>query len=205
MNDHIAPIGGGLRGPSSDTPDAFRQARGDSALWSFLTSLFGVFALFRKPTDSPAHRSIRRHLIAGMAMLMAVGFGVGGWAATARLAGAVVTSGFLVVDTSAKKIQHPTGGVVSELNVREGDHVAANQILLRLDHTQALAQLMIVTKSLDELRARQARLEAEQDGADEMFVPSDLVSRAGDSIHQRDERNRSRAKTLQCAPRSEKR
>ncbi len=140
-----------------------------------------LFTLFNKPTDSPAHRSIQRHLVVGVTLLAAVGFGVGGWAATTRLSGAVITSGYLVVDTNLKKVQHPTGGVISELNVREGDHVEEGQILLRLDKTQSLAQLMVVAKSLDELLARQARLEAERDNAKEIVVPNALLFRARDS------------------------
>ncbi len=89
---------------------------------------------------------------------------MGGWAATAKLAGAVIASGVLVVDSNVKAIQHPTGGIVGELYVKDGDRVKAGDVLIRLDATQVQSNLAIVTKNLDELAARRARLEAEQDG-----------------------------------------
>lgn len=49
-----------------------------------------------------------------------------------------------------KKVQHPTGGVVGELRVREGDHVLAGDILLRLDETLARVNQAVITKELDE-------------------------------------------------------
>ena len=73
--------------------------------------------------------------------------------------------GTLVVESDVKKVQHPTGGVVGEIHVRDGDRVKAGDVLIRLDETQTRANLAIIEKSLDELAARQARLEAERDGA----------------------------------------
>ncbi len=77
-------------------------------------------------------------------------------------------------------MQHPTGGVVGELRVREGDKVLAGDILLRLDETQTLANATIVSKSFDELVARQARLEAERDDADQITFPKLLLERTRD-------------------------
>ena len=71
-------------------------------------------------TASPAHQSIHRHLLAGGLALLLLAGGVGGWAATTDLAGAVIAQGQMVVDTNDKKVQHPTGGIVGELRVREG-------------------------------------------------------------------------------------
>lgn len=110
-----------------------------------------------------------------------VTFGIGGWAATYQLSGAVVGQGVVVVDSSVKKVQHPTGGIVGELRVREGDEVKAGDILVRLDETQTLANATIVTQSVDELRARQARLEAERDNADQIVFPKSLLERSDDS------------------------
>jgi HlyD family secretion protein len=125
-------------------------------------------------------RSIDRHLLAGaVAGLVLVG-GVGGWAATTRLSGAVVAPGQLAVDSNVKKVQHPTGGVVGELRVRDGDHVTAGEVVVRLDATQARTSLAIITTALDELAARQARGEAERDGATRVTFPHDLVARFDD-------------------------
>jgi HlyD family secretion protein len=80
--------------------------------------------------------------------------GVGGWASTTDIAGAVTAAGQLVVETSVKKVQHPTGGVVGELFVREGDHVKAGDVVVRLDETQTRAELDVILKGLDESAAR---------------------------------------------------
>jgi HlyD family secretion protein len=74
-------------------------------------------------------------------------------------------------------VQHVTGGTVAELNVHDGDHVTAGDVLLRLDDTQTRANLAIITRNLDEFGARQARLETEKDGADSIRFPAELVAR----------------------------
>src|ERR1044072_1828386 len=82
-----------------------------------------------------AHRSIRRHLWAGLAGVAVLAGGVGGWAATTEIAGAVIAPGYLVVESHVKKGQHPTGGVVGEIRARDGDRVKAGDIVVRLDET----------------------------------------------------------------------
>ncbi|MBV9220456.1 MAG: biotin/lipoyl-binding protein, partial [Methylobacteriaceae bacterium] len=124
--------------------------------------------------------SIKRHLLAGLTLAGLLVFGLGGWAATTELSGAVIASGQLVVDSDMKKVQHPTGGVVAELLVREGDLVKAGDLLIRLDDTKTKANLAIVSKTLDELLARQARDEAERDGAVGVTFPESLLARADD-------------------------
>ncbi len=125
-----------------------------------------------------AQASIRRHLAlsAGFGVLLVAG--VGGWAALTQISGAVIAPGQLVVESDVKKVQHPTGGVVGELRVREGQAVQAGDVLIRLDETQVRANLDIVLKALDELSARRARNEAERDGASAVAFPPDLVARA---------------------------
>jgi HlyD family secretion protein len=129
---------------------------------------------------TPALHSIQRYMIAGMAIVGFVTFGIGGWAATSELSGAVIGQGVVVVDSSVKKVQHQTGGIVGELRVREGDRVKAGDIVVRLDETQTLATATIITKSFDELLARQARLETERDNGDQIVFPKILLERARD-------------------------
>lgn len=120
-------------------------------------------------------RSVRRHLfLAICAAILLVG-GLGGWAATTELSGAVVAAGNLVVASSVKKVQHPSGGVIGELLVRDGDAVGAGQLLIRFDETVTRANLAVIDSSLIELYARMARLMAERDGADEVKVPRALA------------------------------
>ena len=130
--------------------------------------------------QSPAQRSIRSHLLGGLAVVALLAGGVGGLAATTELSGAVIAPGSLVVDSNVKKVQHPTGGVVGELRARDGDKVKAGDIVVRLDETITQANLAIVVKSLNELQSRLARLEAERDNVDTIVFPAELVARAGD-------------------------
>jgi HlyD family secretion protein len=126
------------------------------------------------------HQSLKRHLLVGVAAVAVVGGIVFGWATLTEISGAVIAPGKLVVDSNVKKVQHPTGGVVGDLRVKDGDHVRKGDIVARLDETQARTNLAIVTKALDELAARQARDEAERDGADKVTFPAELMSRRND-------------------------
>jgi len=123
---------------------------------------------------------MRRHLVAAAVVVLVLVLGVGGWGATAVISGAVVAPGSLVVDSNVKKVQHPTGGIVGELRVRDGDHVRAGDIVVRLDETVTRANLAIVTKTLDELMARKARLEAERDGWATIVFPAQLMAGTND-------------------------
>jgi HlyD family secretion protein len=127
-----------------------------------------------------ARASIRRHIIVGCAVVAFLAIGLGGWASTAEISGALIAPGSLVVDSNVKKVQHPTGGVVGEVRAHDGDRVKAGDILIRLDETVTRANLAIVTKGLTEFYARKARLAAERDGADTVAMPKELADRAGD-------------------------
>src|SRR6266511_3213833 len=109
--------------------------------------------------------SIRRHLLGGIVIALLLTVGVGGWATTTELSGAVIAPGSIVVDSNVKKVQHLTGGIVGELLVRDGQRVRSGEVVLRLDGTITRVNLAIVTKGLDEMTARQARLANERDVA----------------------------------------
>jgi HlyD family secretion protein len=79
---------------------------------------------------------------------------LGGWAISTEFSGAVIAPGQLVVSLNMKKVQHPTGGIIGELKVRDGQLVAAGDIVARLDDTQVRANLAIVVKALNQLAAR---------------------------------------------------
>jgi HlyD family secretion protein len=130
--------------------------------------------------QSKARQSISRHTrlaLGGVALLVG---GLGGWAWMTELSGAVVAPGTIVVDSHVKKVQHPTGGVIGEILARDGDRVRAGDVVIRLDETVARANRAMVAKSIDEMTARRARLEAERDGAQTIRFPADLVTRAGE-------------------------
>ena len=122
--------------------------------------------------------SIRRYTIAGIVVVLVLTCGVGVWATTTEISGALIAPGTVVVESNIKKVQHPTGGVVGELLVRDGDRVKAGDLLVRLDDTVTKANLAIVTKTLTELYARKARLAAERDRADTIKFPDELIRQA---------------------------
>jgi HlyD family secretion protein len=155
-------------------PYSWRLPRQLHWLEAKLSPTFSWLFYDNSPPES-ADASIRRHIIAGSILIAVLAFGLGGWASTAEISGALISQGSLVVDSNVKKVQHPTGGVVGELLAHDGDHVKEGQILIRLDVTVTRANLAIVTKGLTELYARKARLAAERDGTDSVPVPKELA------------------------------
>lgn len=102
-------------------------------------------------------------LVGFLALGILVG-GLGLWAVKTRLAGAIVSSGVIEVQSNRQVVEHPDGGVVGEIFVRDGDTVASGDLLLRLDDTFLSSEQTIVESQLFDLLARRARLEAERDG-----------------------------------------
>jgi HlyD family secretion protein len=134
-----------------------------------------------KISERGAGASIRRHAIA---VGIAAGFlisSIGIMGAATDMSGAIIAQGSLVVESHVKKVQHPSGGVVKTLLVHEGDHVGAGDLLVQMDETAARANLTAVTKSLWELEARRARLQAERDGEAAVTFPQSLTALADPS------------------------
>jgi HlyD family secretion protein len=131
-------------------------------------------------TNLGVRASIRLHLIIGLSVVGLLAGGLGGWASTQQISGALIAPGQIVVESNVKKVQHPTGGVVGEVRAHDGDLVKAGDILVRLDDTVTRASLAIVTKNLDAAYARAARLEAEQRGIDHINFPMQVLDRTND-------------------------
>ncbi|KRE16632.1 hemolysin secretion protein D [Bosea sp. Root381] len=123
---------------------------------------------------------MRRATLFGVATMAVLCGTVGLWAATAPLSGAVIASGKVVVESNVRRIQHPAGGVVAEIRVKEGDRVKAGDVLVRLDETNARASLALIEIELLRFQARKARLEAERDGEAELEMPAALRDRSED-------------------------
>ncbi|HEY9215611.1 MAG TPA: HlyD family type I secretion periplasmic adaptor subunit [Ancylobacter sp.] len=149
------------------------------AFWKSLASHLRV------PRPAPAaikpeNDGVDRHLWLGLAVVAFLVIGCGGWAATAALNGAVVASGTLMVESHVKRVQHQEGGVVGQIQVRDGARVEAGDLVLRLDDTVTRANMMVVDTQLVELAARRARLEAERDGRPELAYGADLLARGAE-------------------------
>lgn len=91
--------------------------------------------------------------------------------------GAVIGGGEVTVESRVKKIAHPTGGVIAELFVREGQHVKRGQVLMRLDSTVSGASASASGDSVEQLMANAARLMAERDGAASLTFPVEFTAR----------------------------
>jgi HlyD family type I secretion membrane fusion protein len=116
----------------------------------------------------------------GVLALVGLLGGVGYWSVSAQLAGAVVTSGLVTVESNRQAVQHPEGGVIDRISVKEGDRVAAGEVLLVLDGTRLRSELAIVEGQLRELAARETRLEAERDGHEALVFAPELLDLARD-------------------------
>ncbi|MCL5777924.1 HlyD family type I secretion periplasmic adaptor subunit [Limibaculum sp. FT325] len=121
---------------------------------------------------------VQRQVRAGLLAILLLAGGMGGWAVTAELAGAVIAPGRLRVEAQRQVVQHPDGGVVGEILVREGDHVEAGATLIRLDDTTLRSELAVLESQLFEIMARRGRLEAEQTDAAEIAFDPELASAA---------------------------
>ena len=127
-----------------------------------------------------AEHVVRRHeleLKAALRVLLVSAVVGGGWVALVPLSGAVVLPGTLVVESSVKKIQHPTGGVVTEIPVHDGMHVGTGTLLARLDQTQVQASQQLIANQIDQVRIRIARLLAERNASNEIQLPQQLTER----------------------------
>ncbi|EIG56985.1 HlyD family type I secretion periplasmic adaptor subunit [Bradyrhizobium sp. WSM1253] len=124
--------------------------------------------------------SIRRIALVGWLIIAAFFGGLGTWAVTAPLNGAVVANAVIKVDGNRKSVQHLDGGIVNELHVREGDKVLAGDLLILLDETQARAEYDVLTQEFAVLRATEIRLLTELEHGSELVMPPDLKARTND-------------------------
>ena len=122
--------------------------------------------------------SARSPLISGWIGVLVLVGGFGAWSVFSTLAGAVIAPGQLEVEQNRQVVQHPDGGVVEAILVKEGQLVAAGDPLIKLDGALIGSELSIVEGQFFELLARQGRLEAERDGRDTITFPPILVDAA---------------------------
>jgi HlyD family secretion protein len=125
--------------------------------------------------------SVGRHVSFASGVMAMLIFGFGGWAYFAELSGAVVAPGTFVVERNVKKVQHSYGGIISEINVKNGDRVAEGQILAKLDAIQIGAEMGVIKSQLVELIARAARLTAERDSLPEIAWDSEFFQKYPDA------------------------
>ncbi len=126
-----------------------------------------------------AKRASRRHVVIGLVIVL-LGFGgLGTWAALAPLTSASIAPGVVAPSGGRRNVQHLEGGIVKDVLVAEGHRVAAGDVLIRLEDTQARATVDRLLDRSRGLQARAARLTAERDGASSIAFPADLMADSG--------------------------
>ena len=91
----------------------------------------------------------RYPMLVGFAVIV---FGLGGflaWAYYAPLGEGVPAPALVSIDTKRKPVQHLTGGLITEVLVREGDMVEAGQVVARLDAAASTASLEVERRTYE--------------------------------------------------------
>lgn len=123
-------------------------------------------------SDLTTNVSSIRHLMRWFVVSSTVVLGiVGGWSVMARIDSAVVTAGTFMPQSNAQEVQHPEGGIIGAILVKEGESVREGQVLVRLDAAKVIAETRTLERRLIDLAAEKARLEAERDGRATLEMP----------------------------------
>lgn len=131
-----------------------------------------------KPQRQAPRWSATGPILTGFIALLVLLGGVGLWSISARIAGAVVANGQVEVEQRRQIVQHPDGGVVQDIMVRDGQSVTAGDQLIILDAATLETELAIVESQYFEILARRGRLEAERTGLDHPRFPAELLEQA---------------------------
>lgn len=130
------------------------------------------------PPPVPSAPSARGAVLFGFVLLAILVGGFGLWSTMTEIAGAVVAPGRVEVEQNRQVVQHPDGGVVAAIYVKDGDTVKAGDPLIQLDGTLLKSEHSIVEGQFFEILARRGRLEAERDGQDAVSFPDELDAAA---------------------------
>ncbi|GAB6059476.1 HlyD family type I secretion periplasmic adaptor subunit [Desulfonatronum parangueonense] len=127
------------------------------------------------PTPNTKLKDDPRPLITIGLLFVVITFGgLGAWAALTKVSAAVIAQGVVVVDTHRRTVQHLEGGIVSEILVREGQHVTRGQVLLRLQAEEVFSSYDLLAGQREHLQVIKARLEAERDRLTVILWPAVL-------------------------------
>jgi HlyD family type I secretion membrane fusion protein len=130
----------------------------------------------RQAPVKPVSDSLRAPATTGIVAILVFFVGLGAWAALFEIASAVQGAAVIRVESQRQAVQHPDGGVVKELLVKEGELVQQGQVLIRLDDTMSKAQLDLLSGQYYGYKAIEARLETERDRQDSITFPADLLA-----------------------------
>jgi HlyD family type I secretion membrane fusion protein len=131
-------------------------------------------------SNSDKKWTARTPILVGIAGILVLVVGLGGWSVATKIEGAIVASGTVQVESFRQVVQHRDGGTVVELMIREGDTVKAGSVLMRFDDSTPRSERLIIQSQLDEFLSREARLKAERDTLSEILFPKELTDRTAE-------------------------
>ncbi len=117
-------------------------------------------------------------LFIGYGTLAALVIGLGAWGYFSRISGAVIAPGTVQIQGNRQVVQHPNGGVIAAIHIRDGDSVEAGEVLVELDGDALRSELEILDGQWFEILARKSRLQAERDLAETISFDPELVAKA---------------------------
>lgn len=161
----------------SDTSSKTPAQRSEVDITPGPQTLEGEYAE-KLPTSDKGYKRL------GMVILLLAFGGFGSWALTASLAVAVVAPGNVSMESFKRSVQHLEGGIVREILVEDGEHVEAGQPLIILSDTQARSQLEIARSQYLINRAMEQRLLAEQEQAETLVFPDELLDTDNPRVQQ---------------------
>lgn len=127
-----------------------------------------------KPKRKPAG-NMKGLMIFGWLFLIGLFAGIGGWFYFSQLSGAVIATGSVSVLGNSKTVQHISGGIVSTINIKNGDFVEEGQILIQLDDTLLMANRQIYANRLQDAIAKKSRLLSERSALSEVMWDFQLL------------------------------
>jgi HlyD family secretion protein len=126
------------------------------------------------PTPASPRAGLRGITWTGNLLVICFVVGLGIWSGFAPLESAAIASGVVESESSRKTIQHFEGGIVREILVSDGDLVRTGQVLIWLDDTRVRAEVQSLQGQLWDATAREARLQAEQQGHELVSFPATM-------------------------------
>jgi HlyD family secretion protein len=139
------------------------------------------FAWCSAPAPASPRTRLRSVTLTGNLLVICFVLGLGIWSGFAPLESAAIASGVVESESSRKTIQHLEGGIVREILVSDGDIVRNGQTLIALDDTRARAEVQSLQGQLWDAAAREARLQAEQQGQERLSFPAELETARNES------------------------
>lgn len=125
---------------------------------------------------SPARDSVLPELRIGGFIAGVFFIGLLGWASFIPLDAAATAEGVVAVAGNRQAVQHRDGGIVTKLNVQEGQFVKEGDLLLQISASELVAQERGLAGETISLLAQRARLLAERSGLSVINTPLEFAS-----------------------------